>query len=166
MLGLEFADDAFVPSEGPLGAESLPEGEYVFEVVKAEIKFKNTDKGGAQHILEFGWKVVSEGMYHDSTIRYAWFIKDKESANRVGGDLRKLGFDCELWTIANGRKFSEELPKAIEHIVGMRFTGKKATNKTGDKTFHNIYIIKREPDGKPERYGPVELNAVTSEIPF
>lgn len=91
--------------------------------------------------------------------------ESRERAQRSIGfimaDFLTLGFDSDQWTPANGRPFSREITKAARHLIGIRFAGAKAT-KTGDQkgvAFRSIYINKRLPDDRPEKFGPEEINS-------
>lgn len=150
-------DGDFSPSTGGGKLDDLPDGEYEFTIDAAKIKPKTN-----MLILEMDLLVTSEGKHKGQKIQHSLFIKDKDSAARVGKDLKTLGLDCEEWTKANDRPFSGEIMKVPKVLRGLGFRAKKVANRPEgkDKTYHNLYINKRVPtDGKPERIGPEQLNA-------
>lgn len=160
LMWMENFDDDFKPDGGPAKVESLTDGDYDFEVKKSA--FKILEKKPLV-IIEMELEVLSPGKHSGQIVQHALFIKDKESAARVGKDLATLGFDCAEWTVANGRPFSQEIQKVDKVLFGLRFKGKKQVNGK----FHNLYINKRLlPDGKPEHLGADELNGPDTRDPF
>lgn len=161
---LEDVDDNFKPGEMAGKMESLTDGEYDFEVNEAKFKVK-AEKGMA--IIEMELEVLTAGKHQGTKVQHSLFLTDKDSANRIGKDLKTLGFDCDDWTKANSRPFSKEIQKVHKVLKGLRFKGKKQKNDNNGKTYHNLYINKRlEGDGKPQRLGPEQLDAADPDDPF
>lgn len=163
-FNLEDFDDDFVPGTGKASVENLSDGEYDFQIESGAFK---VIKDFA--ILELTVQVISGGKHAGDHFQHSLFVSDKESASRVGKDLKTLGFDCDDWTKAGGRPFSKELPKVTRCIKGVRFKGVKKTNKNEEKkkTYHNLYINKRlDTDGLPSKFGPEQLNITDPDDPF
>lgn len=155
-------DENFGQMTGKL--DGITDGDYDFEINEAAHKIK-TEKG--MLILEINMEILTPGKHQGAKVQHAMFITDRDSANRVGKDLTTLGFDCEEWTKANSRPFSQEILKVAKVLKGLRFKGKKATNKSDGKVYHNLYVNKRlENDGKPARLGPEQLDAADPDDPF
>lgn len=160
---LESLDDDFVPGEGGkrMTPEDLADGKYEFEVAAAQIKFPKE-----YCVLELTVEVISAGLHTGDKVQHAIFVKDKDSAARVGKDLKTLGFDVDEWTKANGRPFSQEFQKVTKCLKGVRFRGTKKANKSGAKVYHNLYINERmNTDGLPEVFGPEQLDAADPDAP-
>ena len=160
------ADEAFDPS-GQQKVDDLSDGEYEFAVRDSRLKILT---GKSMAILEMSLEVLSAGKHAGAKVQHALFVKDKDSADRAGRDLAKLGFDCDKWTKANGRPFSQEIQKAPKGLRGLRFYGKKATNKSDGKEYHNLYFVRRNAagDGRPAVIGPEVLDAkdLENDSPF
>jgi hypothetical protein len=166
MFDLKEFDDDFAPAP-PMdgGADDLTDGTYEFEIRGATTKFLESQR---YSIVTLNLSVVSGGKHDGQGVALPYFLKDSDAAARLGRDLKILGFDTHLWTKANGRPLSVELPKALACLKGIRFSGKKTTTvKQGEpqggrpgKTFHNLFINKRSAvDGLPATFGPSELDA-------
>lgn len=159
---LGWLDD--VDEEFKLGGkpEDLTDGEYDFTIRDAKVK---NLAAKSKLIIELKLDVLTAGKHQGHEIQHTLYISDKDSAVRVGRDLKTLGFDCDNWTRANDRPFSQEIMKIGKVLRGLMFKGKKQTNKgTDGRTFHNLYIQKRlASDGKPTVLGPAELDAADPE---
>lgn len=154
-------DDDFTPGTMTAKVESLVDGEYEFEVGKAQKKIIEAKN---MLIIEMEMEVLTPGKHQGQKIQHSIFITDLDSLKRATNDLMKLGFDCGLWTPANGRPVSKEILKVHKALKGMRFKAKKATK---DNKYHNLYIKSRMlPDGKPEVIGPEQLDAFDPDEPF
>lgn len=166
---LAFLDEGFAPAAPAgrdAGVEDLTDGDYELAIRSAVLK---SLKAKQMTILELGLEVLSPGKHQGAGIKYPVFLKDADSAARLGRDLMTLGFDCEDWTKANGRPFSQELGKAMLVLPGIVMVCHKKTNAKDGKTFHNLYINKRGAgDGKPQKFGPAELDAAVeaNDSPF
>lgn len=163
-MALDQYDDSAdnVAPGGKLGFASIPDGTYAFAVEEAELKeTKNGTDLFKLKLLGLDGAASGQTFEHD----YWLTSKDKDSGKislndvKVGmmkKDLENIGFDAGNWTKANGRPLSKELPKAILLLTGLKLKGKKSTNGK----YANFEIVSRgEPDGKPEKFGPAELNA-------
>lgn len=157
-------DDDFVTAKpggfkrGDFDLSELPDNDYEFNVVSAEIK-----KGGA--IFELTLELLTECPQAGGKINQAYFFTKKNNqtgmqeknlseVGKVKADLAKLGFDTDNWTPETGRKFSTELPKVPLVIQGMRvvMTKKTGGKKSATENYHNLYVKGRGAnDGKPEK---------------
>lgn len=108
------------------GVESLEDGDYDFEIRSATLEML-ADKP----VLRLGLQVGSRLLDH------LFWIDSQVKANIVGAFLVGLGIPADEW-----RQFSQELPKVVGSLRGMRFVGTKKTNqsKDGSKDFHNLYV--------------------------
>jgi len=153
------ADD--VPAGAGYGGKelkNLPDGDYQFEINTAS--FAPTKKDG--HLI-FKMEVeVIDGAMSGNVAEIPHFLTNKDGINEVAigilkKDLKTLGFDADEWKKSANRPLSGELTKAIPLLFGMRFKGKKVTNKNG---YANLYVNERlATDGKPATFGLAELNA-------
>jgi hypothetical protein len=166
-VDLEQFDDDFNPKNDG-GAEILADGDYDMEVAEC-----GTKKTSNFFIIEAKFTVIEGPTPPGTTIKHAWFISDRDSANRFGKDMITLGLDADEWTTANERPFSKEVEKAVLLLPGLRFRAKKKANESKDgkgqsKTYHNLYLNKRlETDGRPARFGAEDLNEAHSvAVPF
>ncbi len=166
MTDLEQYDDDAKPATSRFasGLDQIKDGEYDFEVASAVMKTTTKDN---TPLCSFKLVIISEGAHAGAEVERASFVKDRESFNVLLGDFRKLGFDSDDWTKANGRPASQEVDKAVKVAVGMRFRGKKHSNasKKDNKVYHNLDILKRIEDGKPVQVGKKELDAADKD-PF
>jgi hypothetical protein len=156
---MESIDDEYDPRDlGDLKIEDLTDGDYDMQIMAASAK---PLEAKAMLVLELKLEVLTPGKHAGQRYQFSWFIKDKDSAVRVSKDLKRLGFDTDLWTRANDRPFSVEIQKVPRVLRGLRFAAKKKTNTGNDgKTYHNLNINRRSlPDGKPEFLGPEQLDA-------
>ncbi len=154
---LQDADDGFDPA-GQLKADDLIDGEYEFAIRGSTFKIIAAKN---MAILQMDLEVLSAGKFSGAKMQHAIYIKDRDSADRAGKDLVKLGFDCLEWKKENGRPFSQEIQKAPKGLKGLRFFARKVTSKRDDgRVFHNLYIDRRNrtADGKPAVIGPEVLN--------
>lgn len=112
------------------GLDTLPDGDYDFEIVDGELtRTQNGDR-----IFQCGLKV------HGNVVQKTWWLKSQENANALCADLCALGLDADKWGAKFKRPLSEELPKAAKSLVGVRFRGKVTTRVSQGKTYHNLHI--------------------------
>jgi len=148
--------DAEYAPEGGItpGPESLPDGEYDFQITSADVE--KTKKSGMP-ILRMGLRVVG-GALDGRTLERASFLDKQKGINRLGADLITLGFDADTWTMAHGKSFGDELRAAIQRLAGVTFSGKKVTSDDVDQNgdhYHNIYINSlTRLAGMPQRPAP------------
>jgi hypothetical protein len=149
--GLDAFDENFTTSLNQL--ESLPDGEYEFHIVKAELKLSPMAQ---KQLLIIRLRTVDEEgkVYEGDKVSS---LASQQAVTFLANDLKRLGFDVDEWKLSKGRAFSKELPKAISHLPGIVFKGKKkmAQSKNGDE-FLNIYVTKKV----GERPVPQEVAAV------
>lgn len=131
---LERFDDTYQPAERTgfrPGLEVIPDGPHDFTILSAEL---TRTKNSNELILR------AELRCEDTlqVIERPWFFTNPEAVARLGGDLVLLGFDADRWTSQFGRKFSEELPKAVGKLGGKRFRG---TKKIGQQNGKPILFI-------------------------
>lgn len=138
--------------------ETLPDGEYDFEVVAATLdRTKNTN----ELILRLSIRALAGGV-----VEWPHFFKTQDSVNRAGANLVAIGADC--W---GKRPFSQELEDAIPKLPGVRFRANKKTDKGG---YHNLFVVNRlsaGPAQQPSRPASTPrhtANATTAsnEVPF
>jgi hypothetical protein len=159
-LDLRQFDEDFTPAPSTANLsrpEDLTDGVYEFEITSAQLK---NPKG--HNILELHLVVLTPGVHDGMNIQFSKFLDSAEAAARIGRDLATLGFDTGDWKVTNGRPFSVEFDKAVKLLPGLRWRGTKKTSQSADgtKTYHNLFVDERvRTDGKPERFGPAELNA-------
>jgi hypothetical protein len=113
------------------GVESLADGDYDFEIRSATLELL-ADKP----VLRLGLQ-VAEGGGGVRMLDHLFWIDSQVKANIVGAFLVGLGIPADQW-----RQFSQELPRVVGTLRGMRFVGTKKTNtsKDGTKDFHNLYV--------------------------
>lgn len=179
MASLTDFDDAAtaVPAGGVnKKMSSIPDGEYEFIIEK--VINKETKSG---NLFTMKLTVLTEGMVCGKELEHDYWMTGKGKATpenpnppielremvigQLRADLGKLGFDEENWTAANGRKFFSEFLKAVLLMEGMKFKGKKSTNKT----YTNFEVTERIPnDCRPAKLGKKELEeaAKADEIPI
>lgn len=110
------------------GVEILEDGDYDFEIRSATLEIL-ADKPVLRLGLAMG---NAQGM-----LDHLFWIDSQVKANIVGAFLVGLGIPADQW-----RQFSQELPRVVGTLRGMRFVGTKKTNqsKDGTKDFHNLYV--------------------------
>lgn len=160
-MGLADLDDEFETVKPPErkgggGLAALPDGDYTFAVKGAQAK---DTKAGP--MVQLDLEVLSGGGPFDGhACEHLYFLKGKDgktnevALSQLKKDLETLGFDVPNWTKANGRPFSAQLELAFFVLAGVRFRGKKKTNKG----YANLYVEERATDdGRPATFGPDEL---------
>lgn len=174
---LEDFDDDFPTATAPAGRagklEDLPDGEYLFEITRCEVKGDDETRGNGP-LVTLKLQVLTDGPQFEANVEHTYWLTKKDDAGQrvknerdVGQlkkDLETLGFDVKEWTKEHARPFSAELLKAAKAMRGVAFHGKKKTN-TGNqgKKFHNLYVNSRsDQDGKPGTFGPAELAAAAA----
>lgn len=160
---LSWLDD-FDPTQLVKKLDDLLDGEYNCAIEKAKLKHLVTKE---MMVLELSLEILTPGRDQGSRVQHSVFVKrDPESQGRFAELLAILGFDVKEWKKDNGRPFSEEVIKIPVVLEGMRFHAKKSTSTSNNKTYHNLFINKRDAsDGKPSIIGPAELN-VAQEDPL
>lgn len=142
---------------------ALPDGDYLFEVQKVEMK---ATKGGS-NIVEAVVKVLTPGPHDGMEAEWAAaIIKDQDGANRWIGTLEKLGYDPTFMKHGDG---NEQMGKALRIFCGMRFMGKKKQSETKNaqgEFYQNINVISRADDGKPAKIGLKELDELGAAVAF
>jgi hypothetical protein len=163
MSDLSDFDNDFVP-EDTFGnrAEGLTDGEYEVLIWGAKMK-----EAKGKPFVEVKFEVLSPGKHQGAMIVEPIWLTSIDNAKRFGAVLKKLGFDSDAWTKANGRPFSKEMPKAIRWLVGMRVQVRKTTSVVAPRfkedvphTYHNLNLKGRSDadDGLPRQIGPEELS--------
>ncbi len=170
-MGFNFATGAgkVEPKKGGKfdnGLENLPDSTdapYQWFIEKAEAK-----DAGERTIVTLELMVIG-GKHDGHKGRRDSFIKSMDDLNRFAGDtLEPLGFDPKAWvkegvapeSEAGGKYFQDCMMRAIACMQGLKFEGKKKANKSGEKTYQNVYIDKRLDDGKPLKITPAEMEAI------
>lgn len=153
------------------GLVGTPDGDYYFEIEKVDAK--ESPKGG--NIVTMKLQIVG-GEYDGNALDRSSFIKDGDGMKRFGDDLKRLGFpaggwwDAELAKTDKGAaaaKFGALMDKALACLPGLRFKGKKATNKQGDKEYVNVYINERgTDDGRPAVLDEAAMKAIAEKPEF
>lgn len=136
-FGLDQFDDDFKPRD-PFTSkfEDLPDGEYTFQITKAEL----TRRGAAQTTVLHMKVRIHDGEFNGvEDARDSW-LRDKEAVARIGQDLVRLGFDADTWNAKNGKSFSAEFPKVVTQLPGIVFKGKKRSSSKDGKKYVNIDI--------------------------
>ncbi len=117
--------------------DGLPDGDYDFEVLDAILD--RTTKG--TRILKVGIQ-PQNGL----AVNHTYWLDQQDKLNGLAADLCLLGFDAHKWGTQE-RPLSQELPKAVSKLPGIRFRAAKRSNLgTGQhagRTFHNLYICSR-----------------------
>lgn len=164
-------DKDYTTTEGggnrPPDVESLADGSYTFEIVYAASDKVGTDN---QVVVRVGLKIIAaaDASLVGDTIEHTYWLNNQIAVNILGCDLATLGFEAAEW---RGR-FSSELMKLLEAraMVGIRFKGKKTTQKGDKKTFHKLYINwglgkSKVAPGKPATPGSQRQPARTTNVP-
>ncbi len=153
------------PQAGFVNALSgLPDGNYKFIIENAEQKENKGGKGGWIVAMKLA---VLDGPHNGLKADRDSFITSQEQANRFLGDLAALGFDVEQWKRSDdtsGVFFDSCMSKALVCLAKMQFEGAKTTS--ADKKYHNVNIVKRLPDGIPEKIDLKELTERAEKIAF
>jgi hypothetical protein len=140
LADIEKFDAEYKPDGGiSPGPESLPDGEYDFEITAATLT-KTANKGVP--LLRLMLRVIG-GALDGRTLERPSFLDKQKGIDRLGADLVTLGFNAETWNTAHGKRFSHELVAALPRLAGVTFSGKKTTSDQVDKNgepYHNIYI--------------------------
>jgi hypothetical protein len=147
-------DREFTPQSGRRqGIDSLANGDYDLEIAEAELT--RTEKT-REPLLRLLLRVLPEGGVYE----HVYFFRTQDAVNRLGADLVTLGCPLE-----EKRPFSQQLPRAVAHLSGIRFRAKKAENKSADggKTYHNLHINARLTARSPM---PSRAAGTSEEIPF
>jgi hypothetical protein len=111
------------------GPECLPDGEYDCEIISAILE---RTKNSGEPIVRMSIRVVS-GPKAGTVFDRGSLLGKQESADRFGAELVTLGIDADKWTEAAGRKFTQELPGALDRLAGRKFSAKKSTSDQTDK---------------------------------
>lgn len=131
--------------------DTLPDGDYDFEILDAAMDRSFRDQALMLRVL---LKVLN-GPCQDLEVEHVYWFKSKRNVEFLGGALCTLGFDADRWTAVHRRKFSAELPRAVEKLPGIRFRGTKKTNKDNGTSFHNLYINARLGNTAMPEPGPI-----------
>jgi hypothetical protein len=144
------------------GPECLPDGaNYDLEIQSATM---TVTKDGT-NLFKMVLKVIG-GKFDGTVLEKPSFIKTKENINFLGKEMLTLGFDSDQWTLENGRPFSQEFPKAMRLLAGVRFSGqRKDSPGSKGRSFHNLYINKRLEDGKPAKFTAADIAAAVTRTP-
>jgi hypothetical protein len=139
-FGLDQFDTGYAPENKPGELEEIPDGEYTFEIKTAKLEV--TPNAGLT-ILRLELQVLGGPL--DGTIaKHTKFLTSQEQVNYLGTDLAKLGFDSDTWNPTHKKKFSVELPKAVEHMPGIRFIASKSSREGKDKKKFTNLLIKEK----------------------
>jgi hypothetical protein len=161
-------DSDFRP-EQPIrpGLETLSDNQdYDCQITDARLDATRT----GQRLLRVGLRINN-----GTVIEHTYWLNTQMDANRLGADLCTLGFDAGQWSAASRRPFSQELPRAIARLPGIRFRARKSSTpgKQGDKVFHNLHLNavlsgKPLPQARPAKPAPETAPAGVQEeaIPF
>lgn len=176
-MALDDYDDDFPTATAGRGntldLAKLPDGEYTLAVKAMEVK-EGTSAGD---IISLKLELLTDGPFFGSLVEKAYFMSKNENGIRVKNanqlvqvkdDLKRLGFDTDNWTKEQGRPFSREIKRACAVVVGVTFKGKKKQGgaKNGGGYYQNLYVNDRIPDdGKPEAFGPKEMDDANAD-PF
>ena len=159
---LEQFDDVFCPPSGrKLDVDLVPNGQYEVEIGKAAIE--ETQKSG-DTILKLPLIFRSGNIAGDYTEK-PYFFRTHEQAELCGADLRVMGFDVENWTKANGRPLSQELPKAVARMPGLKLkVAKSSRDGQNGKVWHTLAIVERI--GPPPADAPASANGAAPQATF
>src|SRR5262245_15623629 len=89
-----------------LGIDTLPNGDYDFEIESAALDKINVDR-----VVRINLKTNL-----GKTVEWLHWLNKQEGVNRLGADLCVLGFDADKWGTAQGRPLSAEIPKAVQKL--------------------------------------------------
>ena len=134
-----FGDDFDPTSNRKLQLESLQDGEYVVQVVDANLdRIQST--GAA--VLRWTLKILEGASCQNALVEKVNFFASQAGVNALGADLQILGINCKAWKdqgIPLGRGIVESLPK----LIGVVFVGRKrtSTNQTNGKVYHNLNVL-------------------------
>lgn len=143
-----------VTSEGS-GFEELPDGYYIGEVEKAELK---ESKSSQQPMVAFQFKVVQDGITDDGNfspisktnnrkIFMYYVLKDEQSVKRFVTDMLKFEGEKEGESILGKEYFtnSEVLIDALDILIGSRiYIHISTTERNGQtSTWRNLISWKR-----------------------
>lgn len=165
-VSLDSFDEDFKPDDKQgVALESLPDGDYCCIITRA---FLDVTKKSSDNIYKMFIKVIAADKTSDGpAYERPSFLTSQDSVNRLARDLQMLGFDTENWKKANGRPFSGEIAKVGRWLTGMKFYGKKTSNMSSGKMYHNMNIVRRTgDDDMPAKVTPEQLNEVDPENPF
>ena len=133
-----------VTSESGAGFGDLPEGYYLSEVEKAEIKISKTSK---QPMIAFQFKVVENGKFVDSEgdlseiknsknrkIFMYYSLKDESSIKRFVSDMLKFEGEEKNKPILEKEYFTNStlLADALDILIGMRIYIHLSVNENGE----------------------------------
>jgi hypothetical protein len=163
---LEQFDSAFTPQQSgnfKPGLDALADGIYDFTILASNLD--RTPKSN-DLIIRVELRVEQTAQ----VVEFAYFLRDQAQADRLGGDLSILGFPVGTWTPKHGKKFSEELPKAVGQMRGLRFKAQKKANPSKNdpqKIYQNLYLQAKLSNADPHNL-PATASATEKkdEIPF
>lgn len=142
-MSLEQFDSQFNARDAgrvPAGLETLPDGDYSLEIVRADLQ---TTKKTGETILRWFYRVL-DGAQAGQQVEATAFFRTLANVNNVGADLELLGHSTADWTAANGKPFSKMLPQVLPLLVGIKFRGRKeSTPGANGRTFPNLRILAR-----------------------
>ena len=167
---LEQFDGEFVPQQNPNfqpGLDTIADGSYDWTILHASLDLTPRTQ---DRLLRLELKCEQT----TQVVQHTYFLTGVDRVNMLGGDLATLGFEVGTWTAEHGKKFSQELPKAVAELPGIRFKGTKKANPGKNdptKVYHNLYVNSRIP-GRVEvparsgRAGTTAAPAGANSIPF
>jgi hypothetical protein len=146
----------------------IPDDDYDCEVKSVELR-----ETKAGDVFSFKLTILKDGPFKGKALEKAIFLAGKgeteeekaefhrKRVKELKVDLATLGFDVDNWTKANGRSFGSQCELACSLARGCHVAVRVKTNGT----FQNVYLNKRlaDKDGKPAKFGAVEMGAKAAE---
>lgn len=152
MTDLERFDETFVPQSRGGGNKydltKLPDGEMEFTVLCAELT-KTPKRGDTIFRLDLQ---IDTGGARGQVAEKVYFFDDPSKVDQLGADLLKLGFPTDTWNARHGKRFSQEFPRAVRRMRGLRFKAMKQNSDPDSKgkVYGNLYLVNRIGDIPPE----------------
>ena len=146
---LERYNNELHPNQQLLGVDSLDDGNYDFEILRAE--FDRTPEQRSL-VVRATLKILSGPTEKNAAaglvLERLWFLDKLTNAERFAGDLKSLGFDVDQWK-PPARPFSQEVARAVPRLQGLRFRARKSTRRDGEKVYHNLNLVGAVKNGGP-----------------
>lgn len=121
------------------GLEVLSDGFHDFEITAAVL---DRAKDGSL-IAKLNLREPNAG-----EIEWTHWLNKQTDVNAFCADLAVLGFDCDKWGPRFNRPLSQEIPKAVAKLPGLKFRGMKRTDRPTEgvyagKVFHKMRVYTR-----------------------
>jgi len=127
------------------GIDTLVDADYDCQILGAAL-----DRARGDLICRISLKLAS-----GATVEWTHWLNKQIGVNAFCADLAVLGFDADRWGPAHNRPLSQEIPKAVARLPGLKFRAHKSSREVPSKipgaaatTYHDFRVLCRI-DGQP-----------------